>query len=322
MLILGAVYPPIEPFASGLLAVGAGTEIYWETSGNPCGRPALYLHGGPGSGLGPGGYRRRFDPERYLLVGIDQRGCGRSRPLITDALNTLGLNTTQTLIDDIERVREHLGIDSWLVSGVSWGTTLALAYALDHPGRVTELVLGAVSTTSRREVDWLTEDMGRVFPEAWDRFARDSGREPGERIVCAYARRLTQADPADREAAADAWDRWEATHLHLLHDPLRKPGVLHEDPVTRMVFATLVTHYWSHDGFLVGDAAVLNRAADLQDIPTVLIHGRCDVSGPAITPWRLHQAIPGSRLSIVEEEGHGGPVIMEQMREEIDAFAT
>jgi proline iminopeptidase len=134
------VHPPIEPFASGLLPVGGDVEIYWETSGNPHGRPALYLHGGPGSGLGPGGYRRRYDPERYLIVGIDQRGCGRSRPLITDALHTLELNTTQALTDDIEAVREYLGIDRWLVSGVSWGTTLALAYALTRPERVTELV--------------------------------------------------------------------------------------------------------------------------------------------------------------------------------------
>jgi proline iminopeptidase len=309
------VHPPIEPFASGLLAVGADVEIYWETFGNPRGRPALYLHGGPGSGLGPGGSRRRYDPERYLVVGIDQRGCGRSRPLITDALHTLELTTTQALIDDIEAVREYLGLDRWLVSGVSWGTTLALAYALAHPERVTELVLVAVAATSRREIDWLTEDMQRVFPEAWDRFAAESGRVAGERIVCAYARRLTQADPAERARAADAWDAWEATHM-------RRPGALHEDPVMRAVFATLVTHYWSHDGFLVGNAAILNRAADLQDIPTVLIHGRLDVSGPAITAWQLHQAIPGSRLSIVEEEGHGGPVMMEQMCAAINAFTT
>jgi proline iminopeptidase len=314
--MLSAVHPPIEPFASGLLEVDAGTEIYWEISGNPQGRPALYLHGGPGSGLGPGGYRRRYDPERYLIVGIDQRGCGRSRPLITDALHTLRHHTTRSLIDDIEAVREHLEIDRWLISGVSWGTTLALAYALEHPERVTELVLVAVTTTSRREVDWLTEDMRRVFPEAWEKFAAASRREPGERIICAYARRLAQSEPADRAAAADAWDIWEATHM------LRNPGWLHEDPIERLVYATLVTHYWSHDGYLIGDAAIGNRAADLQDIPTVLIHGRHDVSGPAITAWQLHQAIPGSRLSIVEQEGHGGPLMMEQMRDAIDVFAA
>ena len=184
-----------------------------------------------------------------------------------------------------------------------------------RPASVTELVLVAVAATSRREIDWLTEDMNRMFPEAWDRFAAESGRMADERIVCAYARRLTQADPWDRAQAADAWDAWEATHM-------RRPGVLHEDPVMRAVYATLVTHYWSHDGFLVGDAAILNRATDLQDIATVLIHGRLDVSGPAITAWQLHHEISGSRLSIVEEEGHGGPVMMQQMCAAIDAFAT
>ncbi len=317
--MLWIVHPAIEPFLSGMLAVGDRDEIYWETSGNPHGRPALYLHGGPGSGLGPGGYRRRHDPDRYLIVGLDQRGCGRSRPLITDSLDSLSLNTTQTLIEDIEALREHLNIERWLVSGVSWGSTLALAYALEHPQRVTELVLTAVSTTSRQEIDWLTEDMGRVFPEAWERFVDASDRQPGERVVSAYARRLAHGDGASRAAAAEGWDAWEATHV--LTDPARAPGALHEDPVTRLVFATLVTHYWAHDGFLPGDSAVLNRATDLHHIPTVLIHGRYDISSPAITPWRLHRAIPHSRLSIVEHEGHGGPLMMEQTREAIDAFA-
>jgi proline iminopeptidase len=315
----GFVYPPIEPFASGMLAVGGGAEIYWETSGDPRGRPALYLHGGPGSGLGPGGYRRRYSPDRYLIVGFDQRGCGRSRPLVSDALDSLALNTTQTLIGDIEALREHLGIGRWLLSGVSWGCTLALAYALEHRERVSGLVLIAVTTSSREEIAWLTEQMGRVFPEAWDRFVDASGRKPGERVVCAYARRLAGGDPADRAAAARAWDAWEATHV--LTDPARTPGVLFEDPVARLVFATLVTHYWSHDGFLPGDSAILSRATELEGIPTALIHGRYDISSPAVTPWRLHQAIPGSQLSIIEHEGHGGALIMEQMREATDAFA-
>lgn len=230
-------------------------------------------------------------------------------------MHTLQANTTQTLIDDIEAVREHLAIDRWLVSGVSWGTTLALAYALAHPERVSELVLVAVTATSRREIDWLTEDMRRVFPEAWEQFAAASRRAPGERIVCAYARRLASAHATERAAAADAWDAWEATHM-------RRPGVLNEDPVARALYATLVTHYWANDGFMPGEAAILPRAAQLRDIPTVLIHGRLDVSGPAITAWQLQRAISGSRLSIVEEEGHGGPVMMEQMCSAIDAFAT
>jgi proline iminopeptidase len=222
--MLWIMHPVIEPFASGMLTVSDGAEIYWEVSGNPEGRPALYLHGGPGSGLGPGGYRRRYDPDRYLIIGFDQRGCGRSRPLINDALDSLSINTTQTLIADIEALREHLNVDRWLVSGVSWGCTLALAYALEHRQRVTKLVLTAVTTTSREEVDWLTMKMGRVFPEAWERFVDASGREPGERVVSAYARRLAHGASADRASAADAWDAWEGTHV--LTDPSRSSGFL------------------------------------------------------------------------------------------------
>jgi proline iminopeptidase len=316
--ILKSVHPPIEPFASGLLPVGGGVEIYWEASGNPAGRPALYLHGGPGSGLRGGDYRRRYNPERHLIVGLDQRACGRSRPRVTDALGNLGANTTEALIADIEAVRGHLGIGRWLVSGVSWGTTLALAYALEHPERVTEMVLAAVTTTSREEVDWLTESMGRVFPEAWEMFESRSRRRPGERIVEAYARRLAGDDRLDRVAAADDWDSWESTHSLL--DPSNEPGPLHPDETERAVFATLVTHYWANDGFLPGVRAILNRAAELAGIPVVLIHGRHDVSSPLITAWRLHHTLPDSRLVIVEQEGHGGLQMMERMTEAIDGF--
>src|SRR5690242_12665640 len=195
-------YPPIEPLDCGHLRVSDGNEIYWEVSGNPAGKPALYLHGGPGSGLHTGSYRRRFDPRRYRIVGIDQRGCGRSRPLVTEDLGRLPHNTTQTLIEDIEAVRRHLGIERWLLSGASWGTTLALAYAQAHPDRVSELVLVAVTTTSRDEIDWITEGVGRIFPEAWQRFERESGRHSGERIVEAYARRLATGDRRESLRAA------------------------------------------------------------------------------------------------------------------------
>jgi proline iminopeptidase len=206
-------YPPIDLFDAGLLSV-AGNEIYWEISGNPDGKPALYLHGGPGSAL-RSGYRRRFDPQKYRVVGIDQRGCGQSRPLATDALGELHRNTTQTLIEDIEAVRGHLDIETWLVSGVSWGTTLALAYAQAYPGRVSELVLLAVTTTSREEVDWITEGVGRIFPESWQRFEQASGRRDDERIVEAYARRLATGDTQERLGAARAWNDWESTHISL-----------------------------------------------------------------------------------------------------------
>lgn len=198
------LHPPLEPFAHGMLPVGHGNEIYWETSGNPDGEPLVYLHGGPGSGLGAGGYRRRADPSRWLIVGLDQRGCGRSRPLAIDDLAGLRHNTTQDLIADLESLRRHLGIERWVLHGVSWGATLALAYAQCHPDRVRAIVLVAVTSTSRDEIDWITDGVGRLFPEAWHRFAEASQRRDGERVVDAYARRLADpdADPDDREQAA------------------------------------------------------------------------------------------------------------------------
>lgn len=312
------MYPAIGPFASGLLRVGDGTEIHWEASGRPDGRPSLFLHGGPGSTLGSGGYRRRLDPSRHLIVGIDQRGCGRSRPLVTAARDTLAGNTTQALIADIEAVRVHLGIARWLVSGVSWGTTLALAYAQDHPERVTELVLAAVTTTSRDEVDWITGTVGRLFPEAWERFAREAGARPGERLVSAYARRLAGGDADDRRRAASSWNAWEAVHVSL--DPgSPTPDARPADAAE--AFATLVTHYWSNDGFLRGERAITSRMHRIAHIPAVLVHGRRDVSGPAVTPWRLHRLWPASRLTIVEGEGHGGPEMMAAMSGAYAAFA-
>lgn len=310
---LGFVPEAMTPFATGVLEVSPAAEIYWETSGVPDGIPLLYLHGGPGSGLGSGGWRATFDTGRHLVVAVDQRGCGASVPLVSDTPASLATNTTQTLVGDLEALREHLGLQDWIVAGVSWGTTLALAYALAHRQRVRELLLVAVTTTSRGEVDWLTEQMGRVFPEEWERFALASGRRDDERLVDAYARRLAGGDLADRRAAAAAWDRWEAVHTSL--GATRQREILHEDEQQRLQFATLVTHYWSHDAFLPGDEAILARAGDLASIPTTLIHGRRDVSSPAITPWRLHRAIPGSRLEIVESDGHGGPTISEHARQ-------
>lgn len=311
------MHPPIDPFRSGYLSRPNGAQLYWETSGNPRGRPALYLHGGPGSGLGAGGYRRRFDPDRHLVVGFDQRGCGRSTPWAIDDLATLTDNTTQELIDDIEALRSHLGIEAWLVHGVSWGSTLALAYALAHPTRVTDLVLVAVTTGARREIDWITEGVGAVFPEAWSRLAE--GVPPGVRVIDHYARLLRDTNPEVRFAAADRWDEWESTHVSL--DPNWQPGPVHTNNRLRENFATLVTHYWSNDCFLDRDE-ILTRAGELAGTPAVLIHGRRDISGPIITPWLLHRAWPGSRLVIIEEEGHGGPIEMQTAQEAIDAFAV
>lgn len=310
---------PAEPFATGLLDVPGGHAIHWEMTGNPNGKPALFLHGGPGAPSRANGYRRLFDLTRYKVISIDQRGCGRSRPLAIDALDRLHENTTGALIADIEAVRRHLGLSRWLVSGVSWGTTLALAYAQACPEAVTALVLGAVTTTSREEVAWITEGVGAIFPEAWDQFATESACRDGERVVDAYARRLASGNPDDRAQAARAWCAWEDTHVSLSPNfaPLSFP-----DPEAARVFATLVTHYWSNDGFLRGGTAILACMDRLRDVPSILIHGRRDISSPARTAWLLSRSWPASRLHIVETEGHGGPELQARMQRAITAFAT
>ncbi|MCC4249875.1 MULTISPECIES: alpha/beta fold hydrolase [Microbacterium] len=311
------VHPPLEPFSSGFLDRPDGARLYWEMSGNPRGRPALYLHGGPGGGLGRGGYRRHFDPDLHLIVGLDQRGCGRSTPWACEDLDSLAAQTMGHLIDDLEALRAHLGIQAWLLHGVSWGSTLALAYALEHPTRVTEIVNLAVTTGGRWEIDWITDGMRPVFPEAHERLRAPLRSD--ERTIEGYARLLRDADADVRRDAAERWDAWEATHVSL--GPLATPGPLHADPHHRLNFATLVTHYWARDCFLPGEHAVLSRAHELAGIPGVLVHGRRDISGPVVTAWQLQRAWPGSRLEVVEEDGHGGPTSAHLATEAIDGFA-
>ena len=296
-------FPPIEPYDSGMLDVGDGHRVYWECCGNPDGKPALYLHGGPGSGCTPG-QRRFFDPEAYRAVLFDQRGSGRSRPLASEPDADLSVNTTAHLIADIEALRRHHGVDSWTVLGLSWGTTLGLAYAQTHPDRVNALVLGAVTTTSRREVEWITRDVGRIFPREWDRFA---GAVP-ERLqhlplVDAYAELLLDRDPAVRDHAAREWCAWEDAHVSLT--PGHKPNPRYEDPEFRLRFARLVTHYWRHAAFLDEDQ-LLRDAATLDGIPGALVHGLHDVSSPLETAWRLSRSWATSRLHVVADAGHGG----------------
>lgn len=303
-----------KPHASGLLPVDDVHQIYWEESGLPGGIPAVYLHGGPGGGLGLGGYRMKFDPTRFRTIGFDQRGCGQSTPHVTQPGYDLARNTTQHLIDDIETLRRHLHVDRWLVNGVSWGSTLALAYAQTHPKRVLGIVLMAVTTTARSEVDWITEEVGAIYPEAWDRAAAHAEQagigyhRRKDRLVEAYARLMTDPDPLVRDNASRAWRDWEDHHVSI-----GAGGVHHDldtdDGEERLVFATLVTHYWAHDGFL--SPPILARMERLHGIPATLIHGRLDVSGPAIVPWRLHRAWPGSELIIDEHEGHGGREMVE-----------
>jgi proline iminopeptidase len=284
---------------SGLLRVSAVDELHWEESGVREAPPVLWLHGGPGSGLAAG-YADALGGDRVRVIGLDQRGCGRSRPLAADAAADLDANTTPALVADLERLREHLAIDAWLVAGISWGTTLALAYAQAHPERVRGLALAAVTTTSTREVEWITEGVGRIFPEQWAAFADAVPRRPGERVVDAYARAMR--DAGLRVDAARAWCDWEDVHVSL--GPGAGPSARYRDPGFRLLFATLVTHYFAHSGF--GGDTILGGMGALAGIPGVLIHGRADISSPLETPWRLHRAWPGSELTVLPE-GHGGP---------------
>jgi len=297
------VYPPIEPYEHGMLYVGDGHAIYWELGGNPAGKPAVILHGGPGSGISFG-MRRFFDPSVYRIVLFDQHGSGRSTPHASDPAVDLSTNTTHHLIADIERLRQHLGIERWLVMGASWGTTLGLAYAELFPESVSELILISVVMTTKREVEWVTQDMGRIFPEAWARF-RD-GVPAAERdgsLVDAYSRLLEGPDAAAREQAAKDWCAWEDVHVSL--QPGFQPSARYTNPTFRMGFARLVTHYWRHAAWLE-DGALLRDATKLAGIPGVMIHGRHDVSGPADIPWHLAQRWPDSELTILAGAGHGG----------------
>lgn len=296
------LYPPIEPYDQGTLDVGDGQLIHWETCGNPEGKPVVALHGGPGSGCGPW-WRRFFDPAAYRLVLFDQRGCGRSRPHASEPLIDLSTNTTQHLILDIESLRRKLDIERWLVFGGSWGSTLGLAYAERHPDRVSEVILFSIATTSRRDVEWITRAMGRVFPAEWARF-RD-GVPEAERngnLAVAYSKLLHDPDPTVREKAALDWCDWEAAHVAIR--PTDKPDPRYQDPRFRMAFARLVTHYWSHAAWLE-EGILLRDVGKLAGIPGVLIHGRSDVSSPLDNAWELSRAWPGSELVVVDEGGHG-----------------
>lgn len=312
-------FPLITPYDSGMLDVSHGERIYWECCGNPNGRPALYLHGGPGSGCGEGA-RRFFNPEAYRIVLFDQRGAGRSTPSASEPNADLTNNTTAHLIRDIEQLREHLGIESLTVLGASWGTTLALAHAQAYPQSVDALVLALVTTTSRREVQWITQDVGRIFPQEWERFAAAVPDTLKDRpLVEAYAFMLFDPDPAVRDHAAREWCAWEDAHVSLT--PGHKPNPRFGNAEFRLRFARLVTHYWSNAAFLEDDQ-LINNASVLDGIPGELIHGRQDVSSPLETAWRLSKNWTTSRLHVLNDAGHGaGESLVSSVVVALDRFA-
>jgi proline iminopeptidase len=296
------LFPEIQPYDSGMLDVDDGNRVYWETCGNPSGKPAVVLHGGPGSGSTPW-WRRLFDPDEYRVVLFDQRGCGLSTPNAGIATADLTANTTPHLLEDIELLRRHLGVDRWLVLGGSWGSTLSLAYAQEHPECVSEMVLFSVGTTSSREVRWVTRDVGRLFPAAWERF-RD-GVPPEERggsLVDAYSRLLHARELSVREQAALDWCTWEGEHVKTHPEQAANPR--YADPAFRLCFARLVTHYWRHAAWLE-DEALFRGMPVLANIPALLIHGALDVSSPLDIPWRIAKSWPASELIVIGSAGHG-----------------
>ncbi len=303
----------------GWLPVSDGNELHFQLVGAPDGEPAVAVHGGPGSGTTPL-YADLFDLERYQVLLFDQRGCGDSRPHAGDPSTDLAANTTDHLVADIEALRHRLDIDRWLVLGLSWGSTLGLAYAQRHPAAVSGVVLGLVVTGTRREVSWITRDMGRFVPEAWSRF-RD-GVPAADRdgdLADAYARLLEHPDAAVRGQATEAWCAWEDTHVAVL-DGAPAPRMFSDD-VAAFAFARLVTHYWRHACFLE-DEELLDGMGRLADLPGVLVHGRADLSSPLDVPWELHRRWPGSELVIVEGAGHGGPSLREALRAATDRMAS
>jgi proline iminopeptidase len=297
-------YPPSEPYEEGLLDVGDGNLVHWNVSGDPEGKPVLVVHGGPGAGSGSGN-RRSFDPERYRVVLFDQRGCGLSTPHASDPTTDMSVNTTEHLLGDMEQLREHLGIERWLLYGGSWGSTLILAYAERHPERVSEIVLLGVTMSRRSEIDWLYRGVGRFFPEEWARF-RD-GVPEAERdgdLLAAYARLMESADPDMRRKAAGDWLAWEDAVISL--EPQGTPkSYSSRPPDDALAFVRICAHYFSHGAWLE-EGAILRDAGRLAGIPGILLHGRLDLGSPLATAWELAQAWPAAELVVVEDSGHTG----------------
>jgi proline iminopeptidase len=308
------LYPPIEPYATGMLDVGDGHKIYYERSGTPGAKPAVFLHGGPGGGISPN-HRRLFHPDLYDVTLFDQRGCGRSTPHAG-----IEANTTWHLVADIERLREIAGVEKWLVLGGSWGSTLGLAYAQKHQERVSELVLRGVYTLTRAELDWYYQfGVSEMFPDKWERFQAPIPPEERGDMIAAYRKRLTSPDPAVQIEAAKAWSTWAGETITLLPDP--EAASYGEDHFA-LAFARLENHYFVHDCWME-DGQLLRDAHRLAGIPGAIVHGRYDMPCPARYAWMLHKAWPEAEFHLIEGAGHAytEPGILDQLIRATDRFA-
>jgi len=290
------LYVETEPFNSGWMAAGSH-EIYFEECGVAGGKPAVVLHGGPGGATNPT-MRRFFDPSRWRMVLFDQRGCGRSRPgaSLTD-------NTTWDLIDDIERLRRRLGVERWTVFGGSWGSTLALAYAIRHPERVEALILRGIFLLTQRELNWFYQDgASMMFPDAWERFTAPIPPAERDDMIGAYYRRLTGSDRQARDAAAAAWSQWEGDTLSL-RGPQARPTKFNEADFA-LAFARIESHFFVHRGFFPEDGWILKNIAAIRDIPGWIVQGRFDVVTPMESAWALKRAWPEARFDVIWDAGH------------------
>jgi proline iminopeptidase len=313
-------YPEIEPYETGMLEVGDGQAIYWEASGNPHGKPAVYLHGGPGGGSSPK-QRRVFNPEKYRIVLFDQRGCGQSTPHASEADADLATNTTWHIVSDLEKLREHLGIDRWLVCGGSWGSSLALAYAETHPEQVTELVLRGIFTLRSVELDWFYEGgAAAIYPDLWEDFIAPVPASERGRMIEAYGRLLSDPDRAVRERAGIAWSTWESSTITLLQQP--DTIARFTEPSFAVAFARIENHYFINRGWFEPNQLI--RDADrLKNIPGVIVQGRYDMCTPAFTAWELHQAWPDADFRLIPDAGHAfdEPGNLDAIIEATDRFA-
>ncbi|GLY31908.1 prolyl aminopeptidase [Kineosporia sp. NBRC 101731] len=317
------LYPSIEPYADGLLEAGDGHSVYWEECGNPDGKPVVFLHGGPGGGCTPS-HRRLFDPAKYRILLMDQRGCGRSTPHASTPDADMGANTTWHLVADLELLRTQRGIEKWQVFGGSWGSALALAYAQKHTDRVSELVLRGIFTLRRGELDWFYEGpASNIAPDTWAGFVGglpESERVPG-RLIENYGKVLFDPDPAVHQPAAVAWATWEFSNLTVQPRPDLIESA--QEPLGATAFARIENHYFRHDGWFTPGQLIAD-APRLANIPTVIVQGRYDVCTPAITAWDLHQALPSAQFVLLEDAGHAydEPSILDALITATDTFAN
>ncbi|KAJ0241816.1 Proline iminopeptidase [Hirschfeldia incana] len=292
-----SLYPPIEPYNDGILKVSDTHTLYWEQSGNPDGHAVVFLHGGPGGGTSPGN-RRFFDPEFYRIVLFDQRGAGKSTPHAC-----LEENTTWDLVNDIEKLREHLKIPEWLVFGGSWGSTLALTYSQSHPDKVTGLVLRGIFMLRKKEIEWFYEGgAAAIYPDAWEEFRDLIPENERGSLVDAYHKRLNSDNLETQYAAARAWTKWEMMTAHLLPNDgnIQKA----EDDKFSLAFARIENHYFVNKAFFTSDSYLLENIDKIRHIKTTIVQGRYDVVCPMMSAWDLHKAWPEAELKIVGDCGH------------------